>query len=200
MEESYAAGSPPLSIRPGRDVTTTKGHHMQFSQGQLVIHPHHGPATVQSTMTRTIGGVERGYVELLVHRSNLTVSFPIDTADEIGIRPVLSLEQLEEILDVLQAPSEPFEKQWSRRMKGHQERLLLGDLKVTAAVVRDLLRRDLESGLSPAEKDLLKNARRPLVGEFVEALRVSDERAEELLVAAVSGEEIPRPADLAAAG
>lgn len=172
---------------------------MQFTQGQLVIHPHHGPATVQSTMTRTIGGTERGYVELLVHRSNLTVSVPADTAEEIGIRPVLSAEQLEEILDVLQAPSGPFEKQWSRRMKDQQERLLLGDLKVTAAVVRDLLRRDLESGLSPAEKELLKNARRPLLGEFVEAFALSDEAADDLLVAAVTGQDVPRPADLISA-
>ena len=170
---------------------------MPFSQGQLFVHPHHGPATIQEIMTRVVGGVERTYLSMLVHRSNLTVSVPADSAEEIGIRTVLSPEELQKVLDVLQAPSEPFDKQWSRRMKDQRERLLLGELTVTAGVVRDLLRRDLEDGLSPAEKDLLKSASRPLLGEFVEALGVTDERAEELLVAAVSGEDVPTPVELA---
>lgn len=173
---------------------------MPFSPGQLVIHPHHGPATVQDTMSRVVGGVERTYLNLLVHRSNLTVSVPEDAAEEVGLRTVLSPEGLQEVLDVLQAPSLPFDKQWSRRMKDQRERLLLGELTVTAGVVRDLLRRDLEDGLSPAEKDLLKTASAPLLGEFVEALGLSDERAEELLVAAVSGEDVPTPAELAESG
>lgn len=172
---------------------------MQFTSGQLVIHPHHGPATVQETITRTIGGVEREYVNLLVHRSDLTISVPADTAEEVGIREPLATDQLQEILQILQAPSVPFEKQWSRRMKEQQERLLLGDLRVTAGVVRDLLRRDLDTGLSPAEKDMLKKARRPLLGEFVEGVGLSDERAEELLIAAVTGQDVPSSADLAAA-
>lgn len=173
---------------------------MQFAHGQLVIHPHHGPATVQDTITRIIGGVERVYVNLLVQRSDLTVSVPADGVEEIGIRPILSTAGLQDVLAALQAPSEPFERQWSRRMKDQQARLLLGDLRVTAGVVRDLVRRDLDGGLSPAEKDLLKQARKPLLGEFVEALGISDERAEELLVAAIRGEDVPGPAALALAG
>lgn len=172
---------------------------MQFTTGQLVIHPHHGPATVQEIITRTVGGVERTYVNLLAHRSDLTVSVPTDTAEEVGIRAPLSTEQLQEILQILQAPSEPFEKQWSRRMKDQQERLLLGDLKVTAGVVRDMQRRELDGGLSPAEKDLFKKARDPLLGEFVEALCISEEQAEELLVAAVTGKDVTLPTSMAAA-
>ncbi|QDO89777.1 hypothetical protein FNH13_16725 [Ornithinimicrobium ciconiae] len=172
---------------------------MQFTTGKLVIHPHHGPATVQETITRTVGGVEREYVSLLVHRSDLTVSVPADTAEEVGIRAPLSVEQLQEIVEILQAPSLPFEKQWSRRMKDQQERLLLGDLKVTAGVVRDLQRRELDGGLSPAEKDLFKKACGPLLGEFVEALGMTDESAEELLVTAVSGQDVTLPPDLARA-
>lgn len=172
---------------------------MEFTSGQLVIHPHHGPATVQETITRTVGGVERVYVSLLVHRSDLTVSVPADTAEEVGIRAPLSNEELQEIIEILQGPSLPFEKQWSRRMKDQQERLLVGDLKVTAAVVRDLQRRELDGGLSPAEKDLFKKARGPLLGEFVEALGIADEEAEKLVDAAISGEDVTLPPDLARA-
>lgn len=173
---------------------------MQFNTGQLLIHPHHGPARVEGTMTRVVGGTERLYVTLRVQRSDLTVSVPADTAEEVGIRLILSDEQLQEVLDELQAPSVPFDKQFSRRMKDQQARLLQGDLRVTAGVVRDLIRRNVADGLSPAEKDLLKRAQEPLLGEFVEAFGVLDERAEELLVAAVNGEDVPTPAELAVTG
>lgn len=182
----------------GQDVFLQKGHTMQFVTGQLLVHPHHGPARVEGTMSRIVGGVERTYVTLRVLRSDLTVSLPADTADEIGLRLILSDEQLQEVLDELQAPSVPFDRQFSRRMANQQDRLLQGDLRVTAGVVRDLIRRNLADGLSPAEKDLLKRAEQPLLGEIVEALGVSDARAEELLVAAVSGDDIPTPAELAA--
>ncbi len=164
---------------------------MQFTSGQLVIHPHHGPAVVEEVISRTVGGVERTYVNLRVRGSDLTVSLPADTAEEVGIRPVLTTEQVQELLAVLRAPSDPFEKQWSRRMKAQQELLLRGDPQVTAAVVRDLVRRDLDPGLAPAEKDLLKRARLPLLGELVEALGVSQEQAEEVVLAAIRGEQMP---------
>lgn len=149
-------------------------------------------------MTRVVGGVERNYLNLLILRSNLTVSVPEDAAEEVGLREVLSPEGLQEVLEVLKAPSEPFDKQWSRRMKSQRERLLLGDLNVTAGVVRDLMRRDLDGGLSPAEKDLLRTASEPLLGEIAVAQEVSHERAEEILEAAVTGKDVPT-AELAAA-
>lgn len=166
---------------------------MQFTTGQLLVHPHHGPVVVEGTTSRAVGGVERDYVNLRVRRSDLVLSIPADAAEEVGIRPVLSPDHLDEVMQVLRAPSDPFDKQFSRRMKDQQDRLLQGDLEVTAGVVRDLLRRDRADGLSPAEKDLLRRAQDPLVGELVEALGVSEERAEELLVAAVSGPVEPIP-------
>lgn len=173
---------------------------MQFTTGQLLIHPHHGPARVENTMTRVVGGTERTYVTLRVQHSDLTVSVPADTAEEVGVRPILSGEQLQEVLDELRAPSLPFDRQFSRRMKNQQDRLLQGDLRVTAGVVRDLIRRDLADGVSPAEKDLLKRASVPLLGELAEALGLSEEAAEELLLAAVKGEDTPALHDLAPAG
>lgn len=162
---------------------------MQFTTGSVLVHPHHGPVSVEGTMTRVVGGTERRYLNLRVRRSDLSVSLPEDAAEEIGLRPVLSHVQLQGVLDELRAPSLPFDRQFSRRMKNQQDRLLQGDLHVTAGVVRDLLRRDRADGLSPAEKELLRRAQEPLLGELGETLEVSPERAEELLVAAVTGED-----------
>lgn len=164
---------------------------MLFSVGQTVVHPQHGPSTVTQVVHRSIKGVSRSYVELEVHRSDLRLAIPVDTADDVGLRPPRTAAQLEELWEVLGEASPDEEEQWSRRMKGNQERLRIGDLQVTAAVVRDLVRRDDARGISPGERDLLKHARQPLVIELGLSLGVSDAEAEHVLDSVIRGAQGP---------
>lgn len=62
---------------------------MRFAEGQTIVHPHHGPATVRATKTRLLRNTQRGYVLLEVHDTNPTVGVPVDSADAVGLRPVL---------------------------------------------------------------------------------------------------------------
>ncbi|WP_347338529.1 CarD family transcriptional regulator [Cellulomonas sp. WB94] len=113
---------------------------------------------------------------------------PIDSADEVGLRPPRAGAELEELWDVLREPTLHEEQQWSRRMKGNQEKLRVGDVLVTAEVVRDLTRRQEERGLSGGERELLRHASRPLVVELGLSLSLSDEEAERVLDSAIHGE------------
>lgn len=167
---------------------------MQFSAGQTVVHPQHGPSTVTQVVHRSIKGVTRSYVELAVHRSDLCLAIPVDTADDVGLRPPRTAAQLEELWDVLREASPEEEEQWSRRMKGNQEKLRIGDLSVTAGVVRDLVRRDDARGISPGERDMLKNARQPLIIELGLSLGVTDAEAERLLDSVIRGGSAPEAA------
>lgn len=161
---------------------------MQFSEGQTVVHPQHGPATVTQVFERLVRGETKSYVELQVHRVELRVSVPVDRADEIGLRAPRAATELQDLWRVLCEPTVHEEEQWSRRMKGNQERLRVGDFLITAEVVRDLTRRQETHGLSAGEKDLLKNARQPLVVELSLSLGLTDEAAEQVIDAAIRGE------------
>jgi CarD family transcriptional regulator len=172
---------------------------MQFAEGQLVVHPHHGPCVVTGVVTRTIKGVDRQYVDLRVQRTDLVLSVPAEGVQDVGLRPVFGAAELARLAEVLRAPSEPFEKQWSRRMKANQEKVLTGELMVIAGAVRDLVRRAEDGGISAAEKDLLRAARRPILGEIVESLSVTDEQAEELLDGLILGRDVEFPARLSPA-
>ncbi|QCX28537.1 CarD family transcriptional regulator [Nocardioides jishulii] len=162
---------------------------MEFSQGQTVIHPHHGPATVAKVFSRTFKGKERQYLELKVHSSDLSINLPIDQADEVGVRAVFAQDETNDLLDVLRAPTGAQEQNWSRRMKANSERLKLGDLPTTASVVRDLIRRQEEHGLSPNEREMLKASSRLVLAELALSLSIEESAAEELLRATVLGEE-----------
>lgn len=161
---------------------------MQFEVGKTVVHPQHGPATIVQVFQRTIRDEQQDYIELEVQRSDLKISVPVKLAEEIGIRDPRTVEELGELWEVLAAPTEHEEEQWSRRMKDNQERLRLGDLLSTAGVVRDLTRRSEAKGLSAGEKDMLRSAIQPIVVEVGLTLGISDEEAEQVLDNAIKGE------------
>lgn len=162
---------------------------MDFSQGQTVIHPHHGPATVAKVFSRTFKGQERQYLELQVHGSDMSINLPIDQADEVGVRAVFDEEDTNDLLDVLRSPTGVQEQNWSRRMKANSERLKLGSLPTTAAVVRDLIRRQEEHGLSPNEREMLKTSSRLVLAELALSLKITEDEADELLRSTVLGVE-----------
>lgn len=172
---------------------------MQFAPGQTVIHPHHGPCTVTGQLTRAIKGVDQTYLQLHVIRTEMNIAVPLDRCDDVGVRPVADTATVERLIEVLQAPSDPEEDHWSRRIKANQDKLLRGEIMVTAAVVRNLTRRGDVDRLSNAEKELLKQARTPVLGELAEALSLDDQEVEDLLDAAIRGEDVssrlPRLAD-----
>lgn len=154
---------------------------MKFNVGQTVIHPHHGPAHVAKVMTRTIRGEKVEYAELEVVSSKLMVSIPVTKADDIGIRDVAGVKELDKLADVLSGPTVGEEPQWSRRYKANRASIATGDPLQLAAVVRDLVRRRERGSLSLGEKDLLKEASAPLLAEIALAVDVTEENAREVL-------------------
>jgi CarD family transcriptional regulator len=168
---------------------TAKVDNMQFEAGQTVIHPQHGPATVVEVFSRSVNGASTDFIGLRVHRSDLRIGVPVDRADEVGLRPVSAAAQVAGLLEVLRAPTGEQEETWSRRFKANQEKLRIGDLFVTAGVVRDLTRRQEARGLSLDEKDQLEHARVPILAELALALSLADEEAERLLTSAIHGDQ-----------
>lgn len=150
---------------------------MRLTEGQTVIHPHHGPATVLGTTTRTIRGEAVEYIELRICETGLTICIPLAKATQSGLRAVAGEALLDDLVAVLTKPSGPVEKQWARRFKAQRMEVATGDPLRVAAVVRDLLRRREEKGISLAEKDLLREASTPLLAEIALAVNASEDKA-----------------------
>lgn len=164
---------------------------MHFSKGQVLIHPQHGPATVTMVASRTIHGERRRCLTLSVHTDGMSVSLPVDAAEEIGVRPVMDRARLTTVFGVLAQEGEPFDKVWSRRFKHNTERLRSGDLLKVAGLIRDVTRRDDEVRVSYGEANLLRQAMELLTAELAIALRVTPERAVALVESAVREQVVP---------
>lgn len=158
--------------------------------GQTVVHPHHGAAKVDEFEERELNGEPAEYVVLRLSMNDLTLKIPHDACDDIGIRTVIDDDEVREVLDILGAEADTSNAHWSRRLKQNQRRLRSGEPKEVAQVVRDLSAKQLEKGLSPAEKRLRDKARLMLTGELVAATGDDVEAVEALIDDAMGLDEL----------
>jgi CarD family transcriptional regulator len=154
---------------------------MIFEVGETVVYPHHGAATITAVTTRTIKGVEKRYITLNVHQSDLAIELPIDNAELVGVRDVIDSAGVEAVFAVLRSDVEEEAANWSRRFKANSEKMGSGDVYRISEVVRDLWRRDHVSGVSMGEKNMLTKARQILVSELALAQKSTGEEASEVL-------------------
>ncbi len=89
----------------------------------------------------------------------------------------ISVEDVEDVFEVLAKRDIREPANWSRRFKNHQEKLKSGDVYQVAEVVRNLALRDAAKGLSAGEKSMYVKARQVLVSELAFALDVIEDEA-----------------------
>lgn len=150
---------------------------MSFKPGDRVVYPHHGAAVIERKEKRLAFGEETEYLVLKMAHGDLTLSVPADKAEDVGMRPPISVEDVEDLFDLLRKKDVREPSNWSRRFKNHQEKLKSGDVYQVAEVVRNLALREAAKGLSAGEKSMLVRARGVLVSELSFALDVSEDDA-----------------------
>ena len=150
---------------------------MALDVGDRVVYPHHGAAVIKRRKKRKVNGTTTEYLVLEMAHGELTLSVPVDKADDVGMRPPIGKEEVEDLFELLGKKDVREPANWSRRFKNHQEKLKSGDVYQVAEVVRNLALRDQAKGLSAGEKSMFVKARSVLVSELSFALDVSEDDA-----------------------
>jgi len=154
---------------------------MGFKVGDRVVYPHHGAAVIEKKEMREAFGEKQEYLILKVANGDLTLAVPSAKAEDVGMRPPISAEDIDDLFQLLGKKDVREPTNWSRRFKNHQEKLKSGDVYQVAEVVRNLALRESTKGLSAGEKSMLVRARGILVSELSFALDVSEDEALEKL-------------------
>ena len=154
---------------------------MKFKKGETVIYPQHGACIVMGTKKMDAFGASQEYLILRTVINEMTLSVPTAKASEVGVRPPVSSDELEDLVAVLSKADPRVPSNWSRRFKNHQEKLKSGDVYQVAEVVRNLAARNRDASLSAAERTMYDRARINLISEIAPALKVSAEEAERYL-------------------
>lgn len=150
---------------------------MAYEVGDRVVYPHHGAAIIVRREKRNVNGDKNDYLVLEMAHGELTLSVPVAKADDVGMRPPIGRDEVEDLFELLAKRDIREPANWSRRFKNHQEKLKSGDVYQVAEVVRNLSLRDQAKGLSAGEKSMFVKARSVLVSELSFALEVPEDDA-----------------------
>ena len=158
-------------------------YRVNFKKDDIVIYPQHGACKVKGKKKHDFFGTgkKEEYLILETIINEMTLRVPVAKLQDVGVRPPVNPDELEDLVAVLSKADPRVPSNWSRRFKNHQEKLKSGDVYQVAEVVRNLAARNRDASLSAAERTMYERARVNLISEIAPALKVSKEEAEEFL-------------------
>ena len=101
---------------------------------------------------------------------------PVSNANAVGLRQVISEQEIREIFDILKERTIGFDTQtWNRRYRGFMDKIKTGSIYDVAEVLRDLYRLKANKQLSFGERRMLDTARTLIVKEIAIARKKTEE-------------------------
>ncbi|MGI6145889.1 MAG: CarD family transcriptional regulator [Firmicutes bacterium] len=160
-----------------------------FKVGDKVVYPMHGAGVIEKIEEREILGHRDQYYIMRLSVGDMKVMVPKSNAEEVGLRPVISPEEVPAVYEVLKGEKTAMSQNWNRRYRANMEKLKTGDVFTVAEVVRNLGLRDKEKGLSTGERRMLENAKQILCSELCIVENKSAEEVASGIEAILNGSE-----------
>jgi len=120
-----------------------------FAIGDKAVYPGHGVAEITCIETREISGRKQNFYILKALDSGMKIMIPTSNVGTVGLREVISEDEVEEVYDILRSSEISVEGQtWNRRYREYMEKIKTGSVFEVAEVLRDLylLRSDFVTG------------------------------------------------------
>ncbi|MDD6919477.1 MAG: CarD family transcriptional regulator [Peptoniphilaceae bacterium] len=152
-----------------------------FKIGDKIVYPMHGAGTIDSIEKKEFLGEVKDYFILKMPIGDMDISIPTSKINEMNIRDVITKEEGDEVLKILDDEPSDMSNNWTVRYRQNQEILKTGDIFEIAKMVRNLAILDNDKGLSTTEKKLLNRSRRILASELVMAGSLEKEEAEAMI-------------------
>ena len=137
--------------------------------GDCVVYPMHGAGIIENIETKEILGKMQSYYIMRIPIGNLKVMIPLANAEDIGIRDVSDRNAAQNVIKNFRNVKIDFVQNWNKRLRENMVRIKSGDIMEVAAVVKSLMLRERQKGLSTGENKLLNNAKQIMISEIVVA-------------------------------
>jgi CarD family transcriptional regulator len=148
---------------------------MTLRIGQKVAYPSQGVCRVEQIEQRMIGSLPMQFYSLRVLNDNSTIFVPLENADSVGIRPVITQIQCKKLIARLSEDFEPISNEWKTRSKCFADQLRSGDVFEAADVLKKLAFLSREKKLSFREQNLLEKAKFLIISEVSNAEKADEE-------------------------
>ena len=110
---------------------------------------------------------------------------PVVGCEDIGVRSIISRSEAENVFNAFSALEISMTQNWNKRYRENMDKIKSGNLLDVAAVVKGLMCRDSERGLSTGERKMLHSAKQILISELVIAADMDYDGVEKRLCAAL---------------
>ena len=157
-----------------------------FQIGDKIVHPMHGAGVIDSIVSKKVNGVVRDYYILKLPVGGMLVMIPTEHTEEIGVRPVVDRDEADRLIAAMPDIKVDMTQNWNRRYRENMLRIKSGDLMEVARVVKGLMLRDEDRGLSTGERKMLHSAKQILISELVLSQDASYEDMERRVNTAMS--------------
>jgi CarD family transcriptional regulator len=152
---------------------------MEFKIGDKAVYPAQGVAEVIGVDNKEINSTVCAFYVLRVLDTDMQILVPKEKADQVGLRPVATVDEVDEVFDILREQDVHIDKQtWNRRYRGFMEKIKTGSLFEVAEVFRDLYRLKSSKTLSFGERRMLDTAKNLIVKELSVARNWTEQKVE----------------------
>jgi CarD family transcriptional regulator len=150
----------------------------KFKINQKVVYPSQGVGIVKEVFEKTYKDQTTPYYKIYIEASDMVVMVPVENAENLGIRQIVSAKEAQEALNLLSDDFEPITSDWKLRYQMNLDLLKKGTVKDIATIVRCLYNRSKVKELPILERKLYDSAKKLLEDEIAYALGKSSKEIE----------------------
>ncbi len=155
---------------------------VRFAAGDMAVYPTHGVGQIETIKVQKVGGIDQTFYVLKLLESGMTIMIPTTSSRTIGLRPVISQNEVKQVEDILRDRDSKISTQtWNRRYRDYMDKIKTGSAFEVATVVRDLLVLKSDKELSYGERKMMDTAKGLLIRELSVARQMDEEQVEQQL-------------------
>lgn len=152
-----------------------------FEIGDKIFYPIHGAGIVEAMEEKEILGKKQIYYIINMPHKHMQVMIPKENIAVLGIRKVVPLDILEDVLMFFHRGKTDLTINHIQRHRININKMKSGDIYEGAEVIRDLVRISKKKNLGTEDRNTLNNAQKILISELVLVKGIPQEQAVNLL-------------------
>lgn len=141
----------------------------------------HGVGVISDITTKTVlSDIKKYYVVELLN-TKMRVMVPVEKADAIGLRHIISKKEVKKVLELLKEDYVEQEEDWKIRYQNNLAKVKSGSIHSVAEVCRNLYKRARDRELSIMERKLYESAYSLIINEIALANKIQIDEASNLI-------------------
>ena len=153
----------------------------RFRINQKIVYPSQGVGKITDINEQIFREQTMLYYNIYIEASDMVVMVPVERAEDLGIRAIVSASEAEKALNLLSDDFEPITSDWKLRYQMNLDLLKKGSINDIATIVRCLYNRSKVKELPILERKLYDSARKLLEDEISFATGKSLKEVETLI-------------------